>query len=81
MTDKVLTFLPNLLAAGLLLLVGWFVARIVQRIVSNLLMAGGTDQLAERVGIAQVLGTQTLSGAIGVGIFILGVIPVLIAIW
>ena len=79
MTDKVLTFLPNLLAAGLLLLVGWFVARIVQRIVSNLLGAVGTDQLAERVGISQILGAQTLSGALGVVAYILVFIPVLIA--
>ena len=39
MVDTVLGFLPNLFAAGLLLLVGWFVAKLVQRIVTNLLAA------------------------------------------
>lgn len=79
MTDKVLSFLPNLLGAGLLLLVGWFVARIVQRIATNLLMAVGVDRLAERVGITQILGTQTLSGVLGVVSYVLVLIPVLIA--
>ncbi len=79
MIDKVMTFLPNLLGAGLLLFVGWFVARIIQRIATNLLMALGIDHLAERVGIAQILGSQTLSGMLGVVAYILVLIPVLIA--
>lgn len=79
MTDKVLNFLPNLLAAGLLLLVGWFVARIVQRIITNLLAAVGVDQLGERVGIAKILGAQTLSGMLGIVSYVLVLIPVLIA--
>ncbi len=37
--DRVLAFLPNLLAAALIFLIGWFVARLVQRIVTNLLAA------------------------------------------
>ena len=43
---KALGFLPNLFAAGLILVIGWFVARIVQRIVSNLLAAVGVDRSA-----------------------------------
>ncbi|HMQ33641.1 MAG TPA: hypothetical protein PKD53_23110, partial [Chloroflexaceae bacterium] len=34
--NEILAFLPNILAAGLILAVGWFVARIVRRIVTNL---------------------------------------------
>ena len=41
LVEKVLTFLPNILAAGAILAVGWFVARVVQRIVTNLLAAAG----------------------------------------
>ncbi|MCK4316783.1 MAG: hypothetical protein KAX24_13525, partial [Anaerolineae bacterium] len=37
MINKILGFLPNIFAAGLILVIGWFVARIVQRIVTNLL--------------------------------------------
>jgi hypothetical protein len=78
MVDSVLAFLPNILAAGLILVVGWFVARIVQRIVSNLLAAIGADRLSERIGLAQVLGKQKLSGVLGLIVYILILVPVLI---
>jgi hypothetical protein len=79
MVDEVLAFLPNLFAAGVILAVGWFVARIVQRIVTNLLAAVGSDRLSERVGLAPVLGKQQLSGLLGLIVYILILIPVLIA--
>jgi hypothetical protein len=79
MIDEILAFLPNLLAAGLILLVGWFVARIVQRIVANLLAAVGVDRLSEQVGVAKALGKQKLSGVVGLLLYILILIPVLIA--
>jgi hypothetical protein len=79
MIDQILGFLPNIFAAGLILLVGWFVARIVQQIVSNLLAAVGTDQLSERVGLAPVLGEQKLSSVLGLIVYVLILIPVLIA--
>jgi len=79
MTNKVLGFLPNIFAAGLILVVGWFIARIVQRIVTNLLAAIGADRLSEQVGLATVLGKQRLSGLLGLVVYVLILIPVLIA--
>jgi len=79
MTNKVLGFLPNIFAAGLILVIGWFVARIVQRIVTNLLAAVGADRLSERVGLAPVLGKQRLSGLLGLVVYVLILIPVLTA--
>ncbi|MFW6135193.1 MAG: mechanosensitive ion channel [Chloroflexota bacterium] len=79
MLDQLLGYLPNLFGAALIVAVGWFVARIVQRIVTNLLAAIGADRLSERIGISRVLGEQTLSGAIGLVIYVLILIPVLIA--
>ena len=79
MIDKILGFLPNIFAAGLILLVGWFVARIVQRIVTNLLAAIGVDRLSEQASLTTVLGKQQLSGLIGLIIYVLILIPVLIA--
>jgi len=73
MLDKFLGFLPNLLAAGLIGVIGWFVARIVCQIVTSLLAATGGDQLSERIGIAP------LSKIIGLTVYILIIIPVLIA--
>ncbi|NOZ01361.1 MAG: mechanosensitive ion channel [Deltaproteobacteria bacterium] len=77
--DKVLTFLPNIATAALILVVGWFLARIVQRVVKNLLAALGADRFAEKIGIADALGSQGLSGAMGLVVYILILIPVLIA--
>lgn len=79
MVDTILGSLPNLLAAALIVVAGWFVARIVQRIVTNLLAAIGTDQLSERVGLAQAMGKQKLSSVLGLIVYILILIPVLIA--
>jgi hypothetical protein len=79
MTTEILNFLPNIFAAGLLSFVGWFVARIVQRICTNLLAAVGIDQLAERVGLSAFLGTHTLSSVLGLIAYTLVLIPVLIA--
>ena len=79
MITNILEFLPNIFAAGLILAIGWFVARIVQRIVTNLLAAIGTDRLSERVELDRVLGKQRLSGVLGLIVYFLILIPVLIA--
>lgn len=79
MFNRILGFLPNILAAALILLIGWFIARIVRQIVTNLLVAVGTEQLSERIGVAKVLGRQKLSGVLGLIVYIFILIPVLIA--
>ncbi len=79
MLDKFLSFLPNLIAAAVTLFVGWFLARIVRRIVTNLLAAAGLDRLGERVGLSAVLGEQRLSGLVGLIAYVLILIPILIA--
>ena len=79
MVSKILDFLPNIFTAGLILLIGWLLARVVQRVVSNLLAVVGTDQLSERVGLAPVLGRQKLSGVLGLVCYVLILIPVLIS--
>jgi hypothetical protein len=79
MINQILGFLPNIFAAGLILAIGWFVARIVQQIVTNLLAAVGADRLSERVGLAPVLGKQQLSGLLGLLVYVLILIPVLVA--
>jgi hypothetical protein len=52
-------FLPNLASAVIILLVGYFVARIVRDIVTNLLASTGIDRLAERVGFSSAAPTPT----------------------
>ncbi len=79
MMDRVLGFLPNLFAAALIAGVGWFVARILQQIVSNLLAALGVDQLGENLGLGTLLGQQRLSSVVGLIVYILILIPVFLA--
>ena len=79
MVDKLLGFIPHLLAAGLILAAGWLLARIVQRIVTNLLAALGADRLSDHVGLSKSLGDQKLSGLIGLVLYVLILIPVLVA--
>ncbi len=78
MTDTFLGFIPNLFAAGIIFLIGYFVARIVQRIAENILAAAGVDRLSERVGLANLLGTQPISKILGLIVYVLIFIPVLI---
>lgn len=79
MLNKVLDFLPNIITAAVILFAGWFVARIIQKIVTSLLETVGTENLSERVGLASVIGKQKLSYLIGLIIYVLVLIPVLIA--
>ena len=77
--DRILTYLPNIVAAAVILAVGWFIARIVQRIVVNLLTAVGVDALGRRVGLDAALGTMTLSGLLGMIVYVVILIPVIVS--
>ena len=77
--DKVFSFLPNILSAAAILAIGWLVARIVQRILQSLLASAGTDRLSEKWGLAASLGSQKLSGVLGLVVYYVILVPVLIA--
>ena len=79
LVDGLLGFLPNILAAGLILAVGWFVAHLVRRIVTNLLATMGVDRLGDQMGAGQVLGAMRLSGLVGLIVYVLILFPVLIS--
>lgn len=55
LVSTILGFLPNLIAAGLILFIGWFLARIIARIVTNFLYGAGFDGVPARLGF----GAQT----------------------
>ena len=76
MTDSVVAFLPRLFAAAVVFLVGWFVARIVRRVVAGLLAAAGVDGLAARAGLGDRLVLSRLAGTI---VYALILIPVAVA--
>ncbi|MGB7443978.1 MAG: mechanosensitive ion channel [Coleofasciculaceae cyanobacterium] len=77
--NEVLAILPNILAAVLIAAIGWLVAQVVRRVVTNLLAAAGTDQLGARFGLTQTGGAQSLSSVIGTIVYALILIPVAIA--
>lgn len=79
MLNKILDFLPNILTAGIIIFVGWFVAKIVRQIITSLLSAVGLDNLSEKVGVTNALGSQKLSSLIGLVVYIIILIPIIVA--
>jgi hypothetical protein len=62
--NDIFGYIPNILAAGLVLLVGWFIARVVRQIVVNLLKAIGTDAAGQRAGLSEERSLSELVGLI-----------------
>jgi hypothetical protein len=58
LVNEIFSFLPHLIAAGLIFFVGLVVARIVQRLVETVLIAANVDGLLARVGIGSTEGTM-----------------------
>jgi hypothetical protein len=76
---QLLGWIPNLIVAALIVIVGWFIARIVQRIAASFFAALGTDKISDRIGLSKYMGKLTLSALIGYVIFALIMIPIIIA--
>jgi hypothetical protein len=74
-----LSALPHIIEAIAIAVIGWFIARIVRGIVTNLLAAAGTDQLGTRLGLRPTAGALSLSGLIGTVVYVLILIPTAIA--
>jgi hypothetical protein len=61
MLTKILNFLPVLLGALLILIVGWIIAKAIRRLVNWLLVTARFDALAEKTGISEVLSKGNLT--------------------
>ena len=79
MITSILAFLPKLAAAAVLVAVGLFAARILQRIVTSALHTLGLDAISDRIGLGKFLGKGNLSGLLGLVVYIIVFIPVTIA--
>ncbi|WP_409252745.1 mechanosensitive ion channel [Bacillus sp. SCS-153A] len=79
MLNSMLAFIPKLLAAALIVLVGYFVAKLVRTIVTNFLHTIGLEKLRSRLGLENTLNGTTLSSIVGNIVFILILIPTVIA--
>lgn len=71
--DQILSMVPRILGALIISVVGWFLARIVRGLISNLLAAAGANRLGARFGIPQ------LAQIVGTVAYILVLIPAVIA--
>jgi hypothetical protein len=73
---QIFAYIPNVLAAGVVVLVGWFIARVVRQVVEGLLKAVGTDQAGQRLGLSE---TRSLSEIVGLILYIFIFVVALIA--
>jgi len=61
LVTEIFAFLPRLIGFGLILFIGFVVARIVQRLVETVLIAANVDGLLARIGIGSTEGTVRTS--------------------
>lgn len=73
--DTFLSALPRLFKAAAIAGVGWFLARIVRTIVTNLVAATGLDRVGAQFGLEPERGAQSLSWLVGTLVFVLILIP------
>lgn len=79
--DQFLQAIPRIVTAGLIAVAGWFIARIVRDIVTNLLRATQADQIGMRFGLAETDAGEgiALSKLAGTIVYVLILIPTAVA--
>ena len=77
--ERILAFIPNVLAAILILATGWFAAKFARRASSNLLEAAGFDRLGDAAGLDAWSGSSRLSELAGRVVQVLVLVPATIA--
>lgn len=77
--ERILAFVPNMLAATLILAAGWFAAKFARRAASNLLAAAGFDRLGDSAGLGAWSGSSRLSELAGRVVQVLVLVPAAIA--
>ena len=83
MSTRVMGFLPTLVSVIVILIVGWIIATLVQKVVTRFLKLARLDTASEKTGIANILTkgdiNYTLSEIIGVIIYWLVMLVVVLA--
>ena len=79
MFEKVLVYIPNLLAAVAILVLGLFVAGLVRRSVSGLVVISQLNRLGEQIGVSKLFGNGGLASMAGIVAYVLVAIPVAIS--
>jgi len=83
MWTSVMGFLPTLVSVILILIIGWILATLTQKVITRFLKLARLDTISEKIGIANILTkgdiNYTLSEIIGVLIYWLFMLVVLLA--
>lgn len=76
MVDKIFNFIPNILIAGVVFVVGYIIAKIVRGIVTNLVSTFDVQALATRAGLNEQNSLPNIAGSLA---FLVIIIPTIIA--
>ena len=83
MWTRVMGFLPTLVSVILILIIGWMLAALVQKVVTRFLKLARLDSVSEKIGVANILTkgdiNYTLSEIIGVLVYWLIMLVVILA--
>ena len=79
MFEEFLTFVPNLLAAAVILFAGLWAANIARRAIKALTIAGKINELGDKFEISGLLHNGSLSAMVGWTVYVLIALPVMIA--
>lgn len=79
LVNDFLSAVPKILMALIIGVVGWFMAKIVRGIVTNLLAATGVDRVGAQLGLSRTQDGMSLSQLIGTIVYVLILIPTAIA--
>lgn len=77
MFSKVLVYLPNLVVAGAVLVLGYFTARLVERVATNFAIAAGVNRWVEGMKFETVLKSLNVARIIGTVVFLALMVPIL----
>lgn len=79
MVNSFLAIVPDLFAAAIVLVVGWFIAVLCRNIATNFLRALKVDDFGQRSGITVEAGNRSLAEILGTVVYIMILIPVVIS--
>ncbi|MBP0018765.1 MAG: mechanosensitive ion channel [Cyanobacteria bacterium SBLK] len=77
--NQILQAIPKILASIAIAFIGWTIAQVVRRIVTNLLAASGVDRLGARFGLTGEGEQRSLSWILGTVVHVFILIPVTIS--
>ncbi len=79
MFEKVMTYIPNIIAAAAILIIGLWVASVVRKAVSGLVVLSRLNTLGEKAGVSRILGNGGLASMAGITAYVLVAIPVIVS--